>query len=144
MRRVALLSLLALAAATAVQARDVVPAERRILPWDATIPACQDPGVLANITAAFASREDKFWTEGLRLVAYEQIRPVAWRPDGLDLIPRRFCTAVAHVNDGHKRRVDYVVREDLGFAGFSWGVSWCVHGLDRHWAKAPGCRMERP
>jgi opacity protein-like surface antigen len=144
MRRLALVALLALSATGLAQARDVVPAERRILPWDAQIPACQDPKVLADITAAFASREDKFWTEGLRLVGYEHVRPVAWRPDGLDLIPRRFCTAVALVNDGRKRRVDYTVREDLGLAGFGWDVSWCVHGLDRHWANAPGCRMERP
>lgn len=144
MRRLALLTLATLAAAGVAQARDVVPAERRILPWDAGIPACQDTSVLANITAAFASREDKFWTVGLRLVGYEHIRPVAWRPVGLDVIPRRYCTAVATLNDGRKHRVDYVVREDLGFAGFGWGVTWCVHGLDRHLANAPGCRMERP
>ncbi len=144
MRRLAILSLLALAGAGAVQARDVVPAERRILPWDAGIPACQYPSVLSSITAAFASREDKFWTEGLRLVGYEHIRPVAWRPAGLDVIPRRYCTATVAVNDGRKRRVDYVVREDLGLAGFGWNVSWCVHGLDRHWANAPSCQMQRP
>ena len=144
MRRIALLLLAALAGAGAVEARDIVPSERRILPWDAGIPGCGDTSVLANITAAFASREDKFWNEGLRLVGYENIRPLAWRPEGLDVIPRRYCTAVATVNDGRKRRVDYQVREDLGLAGFGWGVTWCVQGLDRHWANAPACRMERP
>jgi hypothetical protein len=144
MRRLTFLTLAIVAATSVAQARDVVPAERRILPWDAGIPACQDPSVLSSITAAFASREDKFWTEGLRVLGFEQVRPVAWRPAGLDVIPRRYCTAVATVNDGRKRRVDYVVREDLGFAGFGWDVSWCVHGLDRHLANAPGCRMDRP
>jgi len=142
MRLLAIFLFLGLAAAA--QARDVVPAERRIHPWDAQIPACQDPAVLEKITAAFASREDRFWTPGLRLLAYEDIRRIGWRSNGLDFIPRRFCTGVATVSDGRKRRVNYVVREDLGPIGATWDVSWCVVGLDRHLADAPECRLERP
>jgi hypothetical protein len=28
--------------------------------------------------------------------------------------------------------------------GASWGVEWCVVGLDRNWAYNPACRMARP
>ena len=74
----------------------------------------------------------------------EQIRPLAWRPWGLDHIPRRFCTAMAVVSDGRRRRVDYSIREDLGFIGGSYGTEFCVHGLDRNWAYQPNCSMARP
>ena len=125
-------------------ARDVVPAERRIHPWDARIPGCQDPAVLEKITSRFAERESRYWNSGLRLVAYERIRPMAWRPWGLDFIPRRFCTGVTLVSDGRKRQISYVVKEDLGIIGATWGVEWCVQGIDRHWDDAPYCTMDRP
>ena len=80
----------------------------------------------------------------LTILEYEHIRPVAWRPWGLDLIPRRFCTATAIVSDGRRRKVDYSVREDLEFIGNGWGTEFCVDGLDRNWAYSPGCRMARP
>ena len=28
--------------------------------------------------------------------------------------------------------------------GSSWGVEWCVVGLDRNWAYNPACKMARP
>jgi hypothetical protein len=26
----------------------------------------------------------------------------------------------------------------------TWGVEWCVVGLDRNWAYNPACKMARP
>ena len=49
--------------------------------------------------------------------SYDSIERTAWRPWGLDFIPRRFCTAVATTSDGVRRRVDYSVRESLGIIG---------------------------
>jgi hypothetical protein len=28
--------------------------------------------------------------------------------------------------------------------GATWGVEWCVVGLDRNWAYNPACQMARP
>jgi hypothetical protein len=78
------------------------------------------------------------------IAGYKKIRPVAWRPWGLDYIPRRFCTATAILSDGTKRRIDYSVREDLGIIGATWGVDYCVLGHDHNWAYAPACQMARP
>jgi len=125
-------------------AREIDPAERREVPFDASIPACNDPSVLAKIASRFATRESRFWNSPLTIVSYERIRDLAWRPWGLDFIPRRFCSGVVLVSDGHKRRVDYSIREDLGPIGATWGVDWCVAGLDRHYAHAPNCKMARP
>ena len=138
-------ALLAAAPAAALTGRqEVVPAERRVLPYDAAIPGCQDPSVLAKVAQHFAEKEAKFWSSSLTIVEYQNIRRLAWRPWGLDYIPRRFCTADARTSDGRMHRIDYSVREDLGMIGMTWGVEFCVHGLDRNWAYAPACRMARP
>jgi hypothetical protein len=144
MRAATILISCALAASSAATAREVTPAERRILEYDTKIPACFDQAVLEKIASYFAEKEAKYWETTVTIAGYEKIRPVAWRPWGLDYIPRRFCTATAVLSDGAKRRVDYSVREDLGVIGFGWGVEYCVQGHDHNWAYAPACRMARP
>lgn len=126
------------------QARDIVPAEQRQPPFSGLMPACDDPAVLSKISHRFASRESTYWASALTIDGFTHVRPIAVRPWGADFVPRRFCTAQVLVSDGHKRRIDYSVREDLGFAGFGWNVEWCVSGLDRNYAYAPGCKAARP
>ncbi|WP_230531636.1 hypothetical protein [Microvirga roseola] len=125
-------------------AREIEPAERREGYLSATIPVCADPSVLAEISSDFATREDRFWHSGLRIVAYDKIRPVAWRAWGLDYIPRQFCTGEVLVSDGFRRRIDYVIKEDLGFIGIGWGTDFCIVGLDRNYGHAPRCRQAGP
>ncbi len=126
------------------QAYEVVPAEKRVIPYVADLPTCGDPSVLASISSKFAEKEARFWNSRLTIVEYAHIKPLAWRPWGLDTIPRRYCTASATVSDGRRSRIDFSVREDLDFIGNGWGVEWCVLGLDRNMAFSPACRMARP
>src|SRR5918995_4543012 len=143
--RLAILAIFcALALASATAAREMTPAEKRIFPYDTQIPACHDVAVLEKIASYFAEKESKFWQSSLRISEYEQIRPVAWRPWGLDFIPRRYCTGKVITSDGMRWRIDYSVREDLAIIGSNWGVEWCVQGLDRNWAYQPDCNMARP
>lgn len=141
---IALVGLVLAATLPAAHAVEIVPSEKRVIPYAANLPACGDPKVLAFITSRFAEREAKFWGSDLTLVQYSHIRPLAWRPWGLDTIPRRYCYAKAMTSRGTYHRVDYSVREDLGFLGVGWGVEWCVLGLDRNLAYSPSCRMARP
>lgn len=134
----------ALALTGSAGSRELTPAEKRILPYAADLPVCGDPSILAEISTRFAEKEAKFWNSALTIVEYERIAPLAWRPWGLDFIPRRYCTATATVSNGRKSRIDYSVREDTGFLGVSWGVEWCVTGFDRNQAYNPACRMARP
>ena len=145
MRRLVLLAAAfsALAAGSSA-ARELTTAEKRTIPYVADLPTCGDPGVLARVSSAFADKEAKFWNTSLQIVEYERIQPLAWRPWGLDTIPRRYCTATATISNGNKHRVDYSVREDLDFIGNGYGVEFCVTGLDRNWAYSPACRMARP
>jgi hypothetical protein len=75
---------------------ELTPAEERTLPYEANLPFCGDPSVLARIATNFAEKEAKFWRSELTIVEYGDIKPLAWRPWGLDLIPRRYCTATCH------------------------------------------------
>jgi hypothetical protein len=112
--------------------------------YDAIVPACEDPAALSKIQARFAEKESSFWNSALEIVEFVRVRQVAFRPWAVDTIPRRFCTGTAVISDGARRRVNYWIGEDTGMIGASWGVEWCVVGLDRNWAYNPACRMALP
>jgi len=111
---------------------------------DAVVPLCDDPGVFAQISSKFANKEGEFWNSNLEVVGVERVREVAFRPWGAQAIPRRYCNAVALVSDGRKRPVHYSISETGSWLGASWGVEWCLVGLDRNWAYSPACRVARP
>ncbi|GJE40902.1 hypothetical protein [Methylobacterium soli] len=137
----------ALQPASARSAREEIePSEERIFPFDANIPGCQDADVLEKVATQFAEKEAKYWNSSLTIISYDHVERTAWRPWGLDFYPRRFCSATATTSDGIRRKVDYSVRESLGIIGATWGVEFCVHGLDRSlaYAYATACRMARP
>ena len=112
--------------------------------YDAVVPLCEDPAALGKIQSRFADKEGRFWQSNLQLVDFERVHEIAFRPWAEGTIPRRFCGAVALVSDGKKRAIYYSIIEDAGMIGMTWGVEWCVVGLDRNWAYNPACRMARP
>jgi hypothetical protein len=131
--------------------RDLTPAERRErasvftpFTYDAGLPACADPAVLGDISSTFANKERRFWNSSLQIVAFEQVQQVAWRPWGLDYIPRRYCTGTVVVSDGYRHRINFSIREDLGFIGVGWNTDSCVDGFDRNYAYAPHCKQAAP
>ena len=147
MRRFACLAIALLAMFAAFEAsfaRQVVPAERRTRPWSAQIPACDDPAVIGHIQRRFQQREDNYWRFGLAIASVDRIRPIAWRSWGGDYIPRRYCVGRALMSDGRYRQVSYNIIERGSIIGWSWGVEWCVSGLDRLFYYAPDCKMARP
>jgi hypothetical protein len=125
-------------------ARPLVPSERRYEPFDSVMPACDDAAPLNEILTRFHERESEFWRTGLEIVAFDQIREIGFRSNGLDFIPRRYCHAYAHMSDAKVRAVDYSISKDLGGIGDQFGIEWCVLGLDRFNANAPNCKMARP
>ena len=112
--------------------------------YDGVLPPCDHPAALNQITYRFHQKEDRFWNSELIIVGYQQIRETAFRPWAPQTIPRRFCSALALVSDGLKHPVHYVIGEDFGIIGESWGIEWCVEGLDRNWAYSPACKMALP
>jgi len=141
--------------------------------YSGNIPACDTPSALSRIQNHFATTESRFWNSSLTINSFDHIREIAFRPWGEENIPRRFCRAdvvvtgvegtpsfgtegaygsgayqggtTGKVASGPRRHtVWYSIVEDGGFLGFSWGVEWCVEGLDRSWTFEPNCRMAKP
>jgi hypothetical protein len=112
--------------------------------YDRVMPACDYPAALDRIIANFRTKEFGFWNSEMRIVGFEDIQENASLPWAAQSIPRRFCSAVAVINDGARRPVYYSIAEDTGMIGMDWGVNFCVTGLDRNWAYYPDCRAARP
>lgn len=110
--------------------------------YDGDLPPCE--AALGKIASRFAEKEGRFWNSSLQIVDFERVREISYSPWALGTIPRRFCSATATVSDGRKRAVYYSIGEDTGMIGMTWGVEWCVVGLDRNWAYNPRCKMARP
>jgi hypothetical protein len=110
--------------------------------YDGVLPPCE--AALDTIVSRFAQKEGRFWNSDLQILGFEKVRQIAYRPWASNTIPRRFCTATATVSDGRKHAVSFSIAEDAGFIGATWGVEWCVAGLDRNWAYNPRCKMARP
>ena len=110
--------------------------------YDGALPGCD--AALGWIASRFAGKESQYWNSNLQIVSFDRVRQTAFRPWAQGTIPRRFCTAKALISDGRWRQVNYWIGEDTGEIGASWGVEWCVVGLDRNWAYNPACKMARP
>jgi hypothetical protein len=122
----------------------VVPAEQRYSAYSGDLPACDDPGVLAQISGGFGQKESNFWNSPLQIGGYDRIREIGFRANGLGYIPRRYCLARALGVGAKERTVVYDIEESLGMIGWGYGVEWCVVGLDRNLAYAPACGVLRP
>ncbi|MBX3513027.1 MAG: hypothetical protein KF826_07840 [Xanthobacteraceae bacterium] len=115
--------------------------------YDGNVPTC-DWG-LGTISSRFSQKESRFWASDAVIDDYADVREVAYRPWGDKVIPRRYCEAKALVSSASFgkqvwTKVYYSIGEDTGFAGFTWGVNWCVVGADRNLAYAPDCKQARP
>jgi hypothetical protein len=112
--------------------------------YDAEIPACDSGWVLSDIRGNFGTKESRFWNSDLTISEIGEVKQVAFRPWAEATVPRRFCSGKVLVSDGKWRPVYYSIAETGGAIGASWGVEWCVVGLDRNWAYSPRCKMARP
>jgi len=112
--------------------------------YSAKVPLCTESGPLGRIRSAFHTKERRYWDSELRILDFENVHEIAVRPWASDDIPRRFCAADAIVSDGVKRPVYYSIVEDGGLIGMTYGVEWCIVGLDRNWAYNPACKEAQP
>ena len=131
-------------AGSAPAAGIIVPAEQRYQAWSGELPACADAGVLARIQDRFAQTESGYWHSPARIASFDRIGQISLRGNGRAYIPRRYCVARAWLDNGRRRETIYAIGEDLGILGYGFGVEWCVVGLDRNLAYAPGCQILRP
>jgi hypothetical protein len=121
-----------------------VPVEGRWAPFYGDMPTCDDGGVLSTISGRFGQTQREFWNSQLAISGFDRVREIGFRSNGLAYIPRRFCIARAAMSDSKERTVIYNVVSAFGIIGATWGVEWCVVGLDPNFAYAPACSTLRP
>ncbi len=125
-------------------AREQIPAETREFGYSAQLVACDSPGILSHIQSRFSSTERRFWNSDAEIVAINRIQQAAFRPHGLDLIPRRYCKAVATMSNNRRLNLRYAIIEGGGIIGMSDGIQFCLEGYDRNFTAMPGCnRLDR-
>jgi hypothetical protein len=112
--------------------------------FEGILPPCDEPAALGKIASRFGDKEGSFWNSPLTITGYEHVREVAFRPWAANTIPHRYCAATVYISDGSKHPLYYSIGEDTGMIGMTWGVEWCVVGLDRNWAYNPACKMAQP
>ncbi|MGQ3674539.1 hypothetical protein ACT6QH_03420 [Xanthobacter sp. TB0139] len=108
------------------------------------VPSCDEPSALGLIAQRFSETERRFWASDLSISEFGPVKEIAFRPWGPAYVPTRYCSGTVVTSDARKRSIYYSIVEDGGFIGASWGVRWCIAGLDRNYAYAPGCQMARP
>jgi hypothetical protein len=160
MRKVVVAATALLGMVTIAQAQpERLRAENRKFAYDAQLPACDSANVIGRIQSRFDGREAGFWNSALTLTTIDRVKETRFRPNGPDLIPRRYCTARATLSNGRHHMLQYNLVEDAGITGWhgslflglvrfptsaSYGLEWCISGLDRSWTYSPDCRMARP
>lgn len=112
--------------------------------YSGNVPACTEPLALGTISMRFAETERMYWNTAMNIGAFQNVREVAFRPWGEGFQPRRYCTATVTLSDARQHKVWYSIIEDSGWQGYTWGVEWCIEGLDPTLAYAPDCKMARP
>ena len=117
--------------------------ERRIWPYTADVPACDDPFVLRKIIHDFEKREREFWNTGLFISEFKDVVETGQRIHGLDYTPRRYCKTVGIFGDGHERNVYYNITPDQSIILSGQIIDWCIQGLDRTHVDGPDCRRVR-
>jgi hypothetical protein len=100
-------------------------------------PRCNDPVVIDQIRAEFDSR---YWATGPTGVVILNAREANFDSWPQERIPRRFCTGMIDARGGILRPIYYAIIAD----GESYGLAWCVVGLDGAWVFDPQCRYARP
>ena len=112
--------------------------------YDGVVPPCDSGSALSKISDRFAQKEGTFWNSTLTISGFDKVRETAFRPWAPNTIPRRFCSAIVRISDGSQHPIHYSIAEDTGLLGVTWGVEWCVVGLDRNWAYSPPARWRGP
>lgn len=143
--RLALTAACLAATLCAAPAREQIPAEERIYGYNAErVPGCDNPAVLSRLQSRFRAKEAGYWASSLEIVAFSNLHTTHFRPNGLDLIPRRYCRGTVLLNNNRQSPLYYVVTQDGGMAGHDFAIHFCVAAYDRNWAYSPECKMAKP
>lgn len=94
-------------------------------------PACTSASVLKKLVSRFNQTERIYWRHrGLVLSDVANPHHHSTNPFPDSPINRHYCHGDAVFANGKTRRMHYLIEQGAGFAGFTWNVEYCIHGLD--------------
>lgn len=108
------------------------------------LPECNDAHVLHDIAERSAWADRRTWKTGLRIDDIDDVRQSRLVAHGPRRIAERFCRATAHLSDGRRARLYFLIEDQIGFAGLGWYVSFCIPGRDYYHVYGGGCQVLRP
>ena len=110
-------------------------------------PACDDPAMLKKITHRFRHQaREVHHDDTLQIVDFSRIgenRFIGQDAHKARPVPRRYCSARAHLTGGRERTVWYLIEGGAGFASWGSNVEFCVSGFDRWNVYNAACRVLR-
>jgi len=106
-----------------------------------SFPHCHDEKVLEKIIERFNWAEDNTFQRGFYLGNIERVRERVVQTNSA--IPRRYCRGHARLTNGRHPTIYYLIEGGQGFAGNSFGVEFCMSGLDPMREYDGSCRVLR-
>jgi hypothetical protein len=111
---------------------------------DGALPACTDARVISAIEKRFAKASPVHLGRELAIDRLNRIHEHRLaKPNIARTVSRRHCHATAHLSDGKRRAVWYVIEDGWGFAGHGDKVEFCLSGLDPLHVYGGHCRAIR-
>lgn len=107
------------------------------------MPPCTERALGERIVGRFNGVEETYWGGRIVMRDVHGLREVATRDRTEALVARRWCLGTAVFADGARRRIVVELGANTGHLGVGYGLSYCIHGLDRHMTYAPACRVLR-
>lgn len=110
-------------------------------------PHCDDTATLQRIAKRFMHQaREVHHDDNLAIVDFSHVGETRFRDQDVHKarpIPRRYCSARAHLSDGRHRTVWYLIEGGAGFASIGTNVEFCVSGFDRWNVYNAACRVLR-
>lgn len=104
-------------------------------------PECTSKTVHSKIIRRFHQAENIYWKRGYRIADIHgtHFHSNQTHPDSP--IARTYCHGTVDFADGRSKKIHYLIESGAGFAGFSWNVEYCIHGLDPWYYYGGDCRV---
>jgi len=129
----------------AAQAADMLYYSPPVTPYPAD-QTCANQHILSRVSSSFYHQVRH--VPGLppvRIQGFSNIQNDHYElPVNAYAIPRHYCTATAHMNDGSSYPLAYMVAHGQSFAGFGGvNVDFCIEGFDKWRVHNYDCRTAR-
>ena len=95
-----------------------------------SVPTCGESAVLDTIHSKLGTADAAILKQNLSIAGLDKIRETYAGSNDPSPQFRRYCEADAHLNNGKKTTLYYLVEQGAGYVGLAWNVEFCLLGLE--------------